>query len=314
MFLRFPIFILLVLATAMSAQAQVRVGGNRHKHSDRKSRHHKSKDDKQAQAVKVHIVASDASWTKNLLKDHFYQVWQPNHLLQYADFGKNAAVYNRFFPAEDSDLLHVEYDSYISFYKKLAERAENSNDSFWQQKVQKALQAQLDSSVAGYPVSPPADNGTYISIDSPAVSSIGIVPVIYPQNDDSYYYSIPATFQKRESWIIVKSPDILDHEQIHFDIFEMYARKMRKCLADELKKNHNAEETANLSMLIGNAYERLYEELTQLQLVFDQETSLLTAENSPITELNKKWHARISNELQLLDAYSAPEGVISLER
>lgn len=45
-------------------------------------------------------------------------------------------------------------------------------------------------------------------------------------------WHITCNFQKRKSWGLVKTPYILEHEQRHFDITELYARKLHKALLE----------------------------------------------------------------------------------
>lgn len=44
-------------------------------------------------------------------------------------------------------------------------------------------------------------------------------------------------FNRNNSWMIVKDPYVLQHEQIHFNISELYARKMRKSVESLRQKN-----------------------------------------------------------------------------
>lgn len=47
-------------------------------------------------------------------------------------------------------------------------------------------------------------------------------------------------FSKSKSWVKVKSDSNLDHEQLHFDIWELYARKIRKSF-DSLNEKKNKD-------------------------------------------------------------------------
>src|SRR5258708_7210019 len=67
------------------------------------------------------------------------------------------------------------------------------------------------------------------SSDKAACSSM---PRPYPlqENDSTYTYNVKAVFYRYTSWAKVKDTTkyLLAHEQLHFDITELYARKMRK--------------------------------------------------------------------------------------
>jgi hypothetical protein len=45
---------------------------------------------------------------------------------------------------------------------------------------------------------------------------------------DQVQYDVEALFNRKKSWSRGKSESLLQHEQLHFDIAELYARKIRK--------------------------------------------------------------------------------------
>lgn len=47
-------------------------------------------------------------------------------------------------------------------------------------------------------------------------------------NKGVYSYTIIPVFNRLTSWTISRSPELLNHEQTHFDILEIFARKIRK--------------------------------------------------------------------------------------
>jgi len=54
--------------------------------------------------------------------------------------------------------------------------------------------------------------------------------------------SIKNYFDRNESWILVKDDYVLQHEQIHFDISELFTRKLRKSIESlQQKKVSNLE-------------------------------------------------------------------------
>ena len=50
-------------------------------------------------------------------------------------------------------------------------------------------------------------------------------------------FSIKTYFDPNESWMLLKNDYVLQHEQIHFDLTELYARKMRKSV-ESLRQKH----------------------------------------------------------------------------
>lgn len=75
-------------------------------------------------------------------------------------------------------------------------------------------------------------------------------------------------FYPDQSWYQPKLCDavILSHEQLHFDISELYARKMRKRLA-------KATFTKNVKAEIKNIYKSVLKELSKFQKKYDYETN-----------------------------------------
>ena len=63
-----------------------------------------------------------------------------------------------------------------------------------------------------------------------ALSSTGI-SLKFSQRSGITLFKIVALFYKQESWVRVHSPVGLIHEQGHFNIAEIYARKLRQTLS-----------------------------------------------------------------------------------
>jgi hypothetical protein len=82
-------------------------------------------------------------------------------------------------------------------------------------------------------------------------------------------FSISAAFNKKKSWISkasATSPDrVLKHEQVHFDIAELTARKLRKAL-------HRATYTRNFRKEINSIYKQQIDLGEAMQEVYDEET------------------------------------------
>ncbi|MFK5973812.1 MAG: DUF922 domain-containing protein [Flavobacteriaceae bacterium] len=79
---------------------------------------------------------------------------------------------------------------------------------------------------------------------------------------------VGAYFYPEQSWYQPKLCDalILSHEQLHFDISELYARKMRKRLA-------NAIFTKNVKTEIKAIYKSILKDLSNFQKKYDYETN-----------------------------------------
>ena len=71
-----------------------------------------------------------------------------------------------------------------------------------------------------------------------AISAIRIEYSSFQRNKNSVPdFSIKTYFDPNESWMLLKNDYVLQHEQIHFDLTELYARKMRKSVESLRQKN-----------------------------------------------------------------------------
>ena len=87
-----------------------------------------------------------------------------------------------------------------------------------------------------------ADNKDTIKINRQqflgAISAIRIEYSSFQRNKNSVPdFSIKTYFDPNESWMLLKNDYVLQHEQIHFDLTELYARKMRKSVESLRQKN-----------------------------------------------------------------------------
>ncbi len=314
------LFLLLFFCSACDAVAQVRVGHMRTNTKKGKKKHQPDipVEARTPENVITEIKAVTPREARKEMDALFYVPWNDKTGLDFEHFLCNKNLYNKFLPAKDTDLTKIIYPDYRIFYHKLNERnmaASGIDDAFLHDRIEHMLTERADSLDAGYISGTITDTNFIftISIDSPAASAITINPVIYAVNESTYYYNISALFNKYESWMIVKSKDILEHEQIHFDIFELYARKMRKLLVESLKKNYMEGMTGDLTNEISPAFEQLYQELNDMQLQFDRETMALTSSNAPLFKTNTKWKKLLVSQIGLLNEYSIPEGTVLLK-
>jgi hypothetical protein len=102
-------------------------------------------------------------------------------------------------------------------------------------------------------------------------------------------------FQTSTSWSKQKDQDegLLKHEQGHFDIGEIYARKFRKeIIATDLN-------IKNLQTKLEKITRKLNEEFANYQVLYDKETK-----HHINTEKQEEWNIRLAKELKELDAYT----------
>ena len=104
-------------------------------------------------------------------------------------------------------------------------------------------------------------------------------------------YEVYNHFYPQLSWVNPgsKVDHLLKHEQLHFDISELHARKLRKKLSeiDPKKLNSNAKQYLN------NLYSEIDKERSAMQKAFDRESK-----HSIDREQEAKWQKFVKEELQ----------------
>jgi hypothetical protein len=85
-------------------------------------------------------------------------------------------------------------------------------------------------------------------------------------NRERLHYNISCLFEKDQSWVRVKNDWILQHEQGHFDLSEIYARKLYKAVRQYRFREKTATEDLN------GIYESLMKEFNEKQAEYDQQT------------------------------------------
>lgn len=111
-------------------------------------------------------------------------------------------------------------------------------------------------------------------------------------NKGVYSYTIIPVFNRLTSWTISRSPELLNHEQTHFDILEIFARKIRKRFK-EAKKNNACDYSYGI---IFNSYK---DSLDRYQERYD-----LATDYSLLHREQNFWNIIVAKELKKLDAFS----------
>lgn len=80
-------------------------------------------------------------------------------------------------------------------------------------------------------------------------------------------FTVRTYFYPQKSWYIpeICNEVILSHEQLHFDIAEMFARKMREQL-------EATRFTSNIKAEVREIYQQINKELAEFQRLYDKET------------------------------------------
>ncbi|WP_144962975.1 DUF922 domain-containing protein [Gillisia sp. Hel_I_86] len=111
-------------------------------------------------------------------------------------------------------------------------------------------------------------------------------------------YKVEAFFYPAQSWVQPASKNgyLLKHEQLHFDISELHARKLRKILAsvDGTKLNKDSRDYLN------TFYEKIDKERSAMQNAFDKETN-----HSLNEEAELGWRHFVEEELNKFEDFSS---------
>jgi len=111
--------------------------------------------------------------------------------------------------------------------------------------------------------------------------------------------TVQCIFEKNKSWRKIEkklTPEVLLHEQMHFNIAELYARRMRQAFADYTAVHkHSAETSADIKKIFATCMDncKAYNEL------YDLETS--HSVNEP---RQQEWNKKITAQLTELSAYA----------
>ncbi len=110
-----------------------------------------------------------------------------------------------------------------------------------------------------------------------------------------YNFTVKADFYPQESWCLKDrvTANILNHERLHFDITELYARKFRQRIK-------NTTFTLNISRQMEQLHDAINEELEIMQNAYDAETK-----HSQNIEKQKEWQAKIILQLNNLAYYGS---------
>ncbi|APZ46372.1 hypothetical protein BW723_08705 [Polaribacter reichenbachii] len=127
-----------------------------------------------------------------------------------------------------------------------------------------------------------------------AQTGANIIIVPYAKKGGKYLYRVLAKFYKYKSWINTNSELILNHEQLHFDIAELYARKMRKEILKTKLSNKKIEESDYRRI-----HKKLFKEYIQYQKKYDLETDFSRSES-----LQNKWKKFIAQQLSGLEKFA----------
>ena len=117
--------------------------------------------------------------------------------------------------------------------------------------------------------------------------------IAYQIRNGKLSYQITCKFSKNKSWGLVKTPYILAHEQGHFDITEIFARKLYQALKDYRLSRSTFQNDIN------RIYETVVDSKEAFQAAYDAET-----DHSRNKRKQDEWLERIDNLLADTQPYA----------
>jgi hypothetical protein len=120
----------------------------------------------------------------------------------------------------------------------------------------------------------------------------------YKLQKEVIHVTIVACFHRNKSWVVsaknARTPALLKHEQLHFDMTELMARKVRKDISGRVSKD-----IPGTQAFIDKANDTYKAELDSLSQLYDEETNYGTTDSK-----QKKWETKIAGELKKLETFS----------
>lgn len=126
-----------------------------------------------------------------------------------------------------------------------------------------------------------------------AASTTSYLAIDYTIRSNSFSYKIESRFSKTRSWGLHKTNYILRHEQGHFDIAEVFARKLHKKMS-KYKFNRKTYQKD-----LKKIYDEVTKEKEEIQNSYDEETN-----HSINRKKQAEWLKKIEEMLDEYVAYS----------
>jgi hypothetical protein len=133
----------------------------------------------------------------------------------------------------------------------------------------------------------PDDRTDALAVTGSAISAS------YSFKDSQVKMGARSFFLRSKSWVKKKEDYLLRHEQLHFNITEIYARKIRKAFSKSSTTDNKSSKA-----LYKKVFSSLNAECKEYQNKYDRETR-----HSIIKEKQLEWDEKITKELEDLDDY-----------
>jgi len=120
----------------------------------------------------------------------------------------------------------------------------------------------------------------------------------YPkENSGTMKFVVEAIFVKSKSFLRGDSKYVMQHEQLHFDITEVNARRLRKRIMEK-----DFTKVKNISEVIQSFFNKTNAEWNHEQMMYDKDT-----EHGMNPAKQDIWNAKVAAELKELDAFATTE-------
>jgi Bacterial protein of unknown function (DUF922) len=118
---------------------------------------------------------------------------------------------------------------------------------------------------------------------------------------DTVQIKVYSYFDPSQSWVHPdhRVPSLLSHEQLHFDITELYARMMKKEMSAYFLNPVSEFVQKKLDVKVKSIFTRLYNEHMLAQQRYDVET-----QHGVLSDEQSAWQKDIETKLKELDAFS----------
>jgi hypothetical protein len=116
-------------------------------------------------------------------------------------------------------------------------------------------------------------------------------------------YDVSAVFVVNKSWSDAQTKELLAHEQLHFDIAELYARKIRKVVASLSEVGEDDVKVYN------RAIQKLLRESNEVDIQYDLETL-----HGAMLKRQAEWTQEVKSELKSLEPFKKHRQVISADK
>jgi predicted secreted Zn-dependent protease len=113
------------------------------------------------------------------------------------------------------------------------------------------------------------------------------------------FYTVEAVFNRKKSWARDQSQALLAHEQLHFDIAELYARKIRQKIKELSDRGVDDVKTFNA------AIQQLLDESNEIDRQYDIETL-----HGAISKRQAAWTDKVKQGLRDLENYRKAKRIV----